>query len=392
MIRVIQVSSSLALVLTAITAAIATAPHSDFKVTLSSVPKSPSARRTRLATSRSSPTSEPLLDYFNGTDLQYFGNISIGTPPQHFTVVFDTGSPFLVVPGTACGSACRTQRQFNSSASSTFVDQHSSSTITFGTGVGVTPVNGSNWELHLSAVTDTVSVAGLTVNSTDLFLITNETATFLDDPFDGIMGLSPNSASFFEAGGYSPLMGMLFTPKNKGGAEITLGGVDTTKFKTPLVFSPSLVDDNWQLSSLGIYVNGQTTSELNNTVPLFFDSGTPNMLFVESIALAIYRMISPDIVANDDEPGTFGIACDLIPTLPAVIDLTFAGIAGYPPFNLTIPSSELSSGPFPNKPDVCQTLINVSEGLNLVGLSLFKHYYSAWNFTGPSIGFAPNGF
>ncbi|KAJ6575375.1 acid protease [Mycena capillaripes] len=387
MIRAI--SSSLALVVAAATAAIATAPHSDFKVILSSVRKNSSAR-PRVATWRSGPTSEHLLDYFNGTDLQYFGNISIGTPPQHFTVVFDTGSPLLVIPGTECGSACRTQRQFNPSASSTFVDQNASSTLTFGTGIGVTPVNGSNWQLHLSAVTDTVSVAGLTVNSTDLFLITNETATFLEDPFDGIMGLSPSSASFFEAGGYRPLMGMFFTPKNKGGAEITLGGVDTTKFKTPLVFSPSLVDDDWQLSSLGIYVNGKTTSELNNTVPLFFDSGTSNMLFVESIALAIYRMISPDIVANDDEPGTFGIACDLIPKLPAVIDITFAGIAGHPPFNLTIPSSELSSGPFANKPEMCQTLINVSEGFNLVGLSLLKHYYSAWNFTGPSIGFSPN--
>jgi hypothetical protein len=296
------------------------------------------------------------------------------------------------------------------------VDKNSSTAFVFGTGVGVTPVDGDNWVLNVSLVADTVSVAGLTVNSTDFYLITNQTPTFLSDPFDGIMGLSPTSAAFFNAGGYRAIFGMFFTPKNKGGAELTLGGVDTTKFKTPLTFSPSLVNDDWQLSSQAIYVNGKTTSQLNNTLPIYFDSGTPNVLFEESIALvrfardnnvahdgspelctderlkAIYSMISPDIVANNDEPGTFGIACDRIPTLPAIIKIQFEGIAGHAPFNLTIPSSELSSGPFASKPHLCQTLINVSEGLNLVGLSLLKHYYSAWDMNGPSIGFAPNGF
>ena len=103
-------------------------------------------------------------------------------------------------------------------------------------------------------------------------------------------------------------------------------------------------------------------------------------------------MISPDIAPNTDEPGTYGIACDLIPTLPAVIDITFAGVEGCPAFNLTIPSSELSSGPFADKPELCQTFINVSEGYNLVGLSLLKHYYSAWDMDVPQIGFSPNGF
>jgi hypothetical protein len=107
---------------------------------------------------------------------------------------------------------------------------------------------------------------------------------------------------------------------------------------------------------------------------------------------AIYSIISPDIAPNVDEPGTYGIACDLIPTLPAVIDITFAGISGQGAFNLTIPSSELSSGPFRNKPELCQTLINVSEGFNLVGLSLLKHYYSVWDIDNQRMGFAPNGF
>jgi hypothetical protein len=64
---------------------VATAPHSDFKLALNSVPAKPAARRQRIAAANPkvaeldalpTGTSEPLLDYFNGTDLQWYGEIS----------------------------------------------------------------------------------------------------------------------------------------------------------------------------------------------------------------------------------------------------------------------------------------------------------------------------
>jgi len=83
--------------------------------------------------------------------LAYFGKIAVGTPPQHFSVVFDTGSGNLILPSTVCqDTACTMHTRYDPSKSSSgqlvgcdryaspivhkFWDEPDELVITFGTG------------------------------------------------------------------------------------------------------------------------------------------------------------------------------------------------------------------------------------------------------------------
>ncbi|KAF9002787.1 aspartic peptidase domain-containing protein [Cyathus striatus] len=334
-----------------------------------------------------SPINVPLKDFFLGTDLQWFGNISVGTPPQVLPVIFDTGSSTLEFASTACGLECSNQVLFDPSKSKTFVDGGQSFNISFVTGSGVDPVVNNDYNLTIRNGTDTVSIGGHSALNTNVFLITHQTPKFDIDPFSGILGLGVIPQGFFGSlinQGLPAIFSFYLSPKLVGNAELTFGGVDKKKSTGTPVYAPIHPGTGdffevWQLDSPGLYVNGNTTSLLSSNRTIIFDSGTSNVIFSTNTTRH---------QANSDEPGTYGIACDRIPSLPAKIDITFTSEKGVP-FNLTIPSSELSVGPFADNPTQCQTLINALDGLELVGGSLFKHYYSIFDVEKQRIGFAP---
>ncbi|NXH74342.1 PEPC protein, partial [Hydrobates tethys] len=111
----------------------------------------------------------------------YFGEISMGTPPQNFLVLFDTGSSTLWVPSTYCQSpACYNHAKFNPNKSSTFTSNGQSYNVSYGSGT-VTVVLGY----------DTLRIQSIAVTNQEFGLSTKEpTQPFYYADFDGILGMA----------------------------------------------------------------------------------------------------------------------------------------------------------------------------------------------------------
>jgi Eukaryotic aspartyl protease len=115
--------------------------------------------------------------------LQYIGTIGVGTPPQKFQAVFDTGSSDVWLPSTSC-SRCVGHHIFIEEKSSSF------------------QLIGKNWSLSYAdgsyisgrTATDSVSIGDIHYEGQMIGLANDESGQFAADKFlDGIFGLAfPN--------------------------------------------------------------------------------------------------------------------------------------------------------------------------------------------------------
>nr|XP_007986890.2 cathepsin E isoform X2 [Chlorocebus sabaeus] len=218
--------------------------------------------------------NEPLINYL---DMEYFGTISIGSPPQNFTVIFDTGSSNLWVPSVYCTSpACKTHTRFQPSQSSTYSQPGQSFSIQYGTG-------------SLSGIigADQVSVEGLTVVGQQFGeSVTEPGQTFVDAEFDGILGLGYPSLA---VGGVTPVFDnmmaqnlvdlpmfsvyMSSNPEGGAGSELIFGGYDHSHFSGSLNWVPVTKQGYWQIALDNIQVGG-TVMFCSEGCQAIVDTGT----------------------------------------------------------------------------------------------------------------------
>lgn len=86
-----------------------------------------------------------ISNMFNTEDVVYTGQIQIGSPPQNFTVCYDTGSSDLWIPSELCKTkVCEGKAVYDGYLSSTYKANNRQFAIVYGSG----PVNGFLSNVH----------------------------------------------------------------------------------------------------------------------------------------------------------------------------------------------------------------------------------------------------
>ncbi|KAG8365392.1 hypothetical protein BUALT_Bualt18G0099900 [Buddleja alternifolia] len=215
----------------------------------------------------------------NYMDAQYFGEIGIGSPPQKFTVIFDTGSSNLWVPSSKCyfSVPCYFHSKYKASQSSSYKKNGKPAAIRYGTG----SISGFFSE-------DNVKVGDLVVKGQEFIEATSEPGvTFLVAKFDGILGLGYKEIS---VGNSTPVwynmvkQGLVKEPvfsfwlnrntKEEEGGEIVFGGVDPNHYKGKHTYVPVTQKGYWQFDMGDVLVDGKESGYCKGGCSAIADSGT----------------------------------------------------------------------------------------------------------------------
>uniref|UniRef100_A0A672FPN5 Peptidase A1 domain-containing protein n=1 Tax=Salarias fasciatus TaxID=181472 RepID=A0A672FPN5_SALFA len=273
----------------------------------------------------------PVERLTNFMDAQYYGAISIGTPPQEFTVLFDTGSSNLWVPSFRCSFfdlACWIHHRYNSKKSSTYVQNGTAFSIRYGRG-----------SLSGFISEDTVSIAGLSVPGQQFGEAVKQPGiTFAVARFDGVLGMAYPSISVADVTPvFDTAMAAKLLPQNvfsfyisrdpaaAVGGELMLGGTDPQYYTGELHYVNVTRKAYWQISMDGVGVGNQLTL-CKSGCQAIVDTGTSLIVGPSEEIRALQKTIGALPILM----GEYFIDCKKIPSLP-VISFNIGGKM----FNLT---------------------------------------------------------
>jgi len=343
------------------------------------------SKQYKTATKRNVGT-DALTDYISGgTDVEYYGPISIGTAAQTIQVDFDTGSADLWVP-TICVD-CIGEATFDPLLSSTYHQELSPFEITYGSGAVVGTLG-----------QDTVTVAGLTSPSQyfgSVNLVSPQFAPLLEGgPSSGILGLAftaiatSGKTTFFENLIQSKtvtenMFSFHLTRGTSTGAELVLGGTDTKHYSGSIAYTPVTSATYWQVHATGASVNGEAVA--NTAFDCAIDTGTTLIYLPTATVDAIYAQV-PGAVADTSDGQTYGgtvysYPCDSNPN----VGFSFGGINGQV---FTIDPTDFNLGTASSGNGQCvggiigMDFTNgvTGQSIGIVGDEFLKSWYSVFDY------------
>ncbi|CAE8609359.1 unnamed protein product, partial [Polarella glacialis] len=256
----------------------------------------------------------------------YFGNVEVGLPEQHFSVVFDTGSGHVVLPSRECKSeTCLIHNRFNRQASKHAVDveydgtpvkpgaPRDQITVAFGTGevtgqfvldrlclgsvvapptsaaavaavaaAGTARLRSSGAELALRQRANTSSSAAADpLNCVDLRMVMATEMShepFHAFAFDGVLGLGLDGLalapefSFFGMMAAQrkeleqPSFGVFLADSDDEHSEISFGGHSPDRVASPLSWAPVASPElgYWQVQIKALRIGNRTLDYCND--------------------------------------------------------------------------------------------------------------------------------
>ncbi|KAI0688179.1 aspartic peptidase domain-containing protein [Cytidiella melzeri] len=341
----------------------------------------------------------------SNVDSSYIGAVSVGTPPQNFNVVLDTGSSDFWVAASDCAT-CQIKNTFDTSASSTLQQPQSS------TGSKEVQIQYGSGSVAGILAQDVVSMAGFSVNPQTFLVVEQASSDLLDEDTSGIMGLAfqalastgavpfwqaLTSANQFTSPEFSFYLTRFIDDPNAQNAEpggvFTLGGVNNTLFTGDVEFldlsSSGVINQNtfWLLTVAAVTVNGKNIT-LGSTAESLaaIDTGT-TLIGGPSDAVAAVWAAVPGSQPVESMQGFFAFPC----STSVSVTISFGGTAwsvSTDDMNLgSVSSNQCLGGIF----DLGLGSQIDSGGGNpswVVGDTFLKNVYTVFRSNPPSVGFA----
>lgn len=323
--------------------------------------------------------------------LQYWGNVTVGTPPQEFRVAFDSGSGSLLVPGEKCISeACHSSHQlYRTSRSLTSVP----------IGWADSPLERAKDDNDRDTATESFAMGEATgVYSRDIVCLTAsacakidfvETTEESDQPFkmakwDGIFGLSLSSISparefnafeqlFAQRTLAAPMFAISLGRRLGDTSIITFGGWTALHTAEPLWWTPVSDPGYWQFTIDDIVLDNKSVHVCNGTCQAVVDTGSSLLMGPKEVGATLEAFLRAHIHDCNNISGLpvlgFRVGNKTLELLPEdYMDVSSSDCL----FTWT-PVNDTGRGP-----------------LLVLGMPFLRRYYTVFDFKadGPQLGFA----
>lgn len=315
------------------------------------------------------------LTFKNLRNEEYWGSLSIGTPPQKFEAMFDTGSHLLWVPNKKC-SNCFNKNMFDESKSKTYVDLNRSISIDYAIGY-----------MRGKCGKDVVNIAGIEVKNQEL--ATALEGAFQENLFDGIVGLSftpprPDGATSILDNFLSQklltrnIISFYMNRKGdpKDGGELVIGGWNEKLFDTNKIDYIQTKSYNWEMTIESMYF-GKEKSYCTNCLAIADTGSTMITGPINELMIYINKMDAEEL-----EDGYHFVKCDRVDSLPD-FSITISGK------KYTLKGRDYT---FTNSSHPGYCMLGFSGNFEtdwVLGTMFLSNYYSIFDIENKKVAFAP---